>query len=65
MLADFAATYNGLVNSDTPSALRGSLTFATDATDASPVGSYLVTPGGLMNDSYSSRPATTRIPDPS
>src|SRR5207253_5554384 len=40
------------VNSDTPSALGGTLTFATAATSVSSVGSYAVTPGGLTSSNY-------------
>jgi subtilisin family serine protease len=49
----FGASYAGLVNGDTPSALGGTLTFATSATTASGVGSYSVTPGGLISSDYS------------
>ncbi|MDR3639531.1 MAG: MBG domain-containing protein, partial [Isosphaeraceae bacterium] len=47
----FTGTISGLTNSDTTTAL-GTLTFSTDATQSSPVGSYNVTPGGLSDPNY-------------
>src|SRR5207253_2624433 len=48
----FAVSYVGFVNSDTPRALGGSLTFTTTATTASSVGAYAVTPSGLTSSNY-------------
>jgi hypothetical protein len=48
----FAVTYAGFVNGQDPTALGGSLTFMTAATAGSDVGSYAVTPGGLMLSNY-------------
>ncbi|KUG08110.1 MBG domain-containing protein [Solirubrum puertoriconensis] len=48
----FTASYSGLVNSDTPASLGGSLSFATQATASSPVGAYDVTPSGLTSGNY-------------
>ena len=48
----FTATYSGFVLGQGPSVLGGTLTFTTPATAASPVGSYLVTPGGLTSPNY-------------
>ena len=48
----FTAQYVGLVNGDTAAALGGALTFATNATTASPVGAYAVVPGGLTSPNY-------------
>jgi subtilisin family serine protease len=52
-LTPFTATYSGFVNGDTAQrTLDGALTFATSATDRSPVGQYPVTPGGLAAANY-------------
>jgi len=52
-LTPFTATYSGFVNGDTAQrTLDGALTFATSATDRSPVGQYPVTPGGLTAANY-------------
>jgi hypothetical protein len=48
----FTVRYAGLVNGDTPGSLGGKLTFTTLATQASDVGSYAVTPGGLTSGNY-------------
>jgi hypothetical protein len=48
----FSVTYSGFVLGDTAAALAGSLSFATAATSASPVGSYAVTPSGLTSANY-------------
>src|SRR5207302_521825 len=48
----FSVTYAGFVNGDTPSALGGSLSYATAATAASAVGGYAVTPSGLTSGNY-------------
>lgn len=48
----FTASYSGLVNGEGPSTLGGTLSFATSATAASPVGGYDVTPGGLTSPNY-------------
>jgi CSLREA domain-containing protein len=47
----FTVHYSGFVNSDTASALSGSLSFST-AADNSPVGSYSITPSGLASNNY-------------
>src|SRR5205085_4335192 len=44
---------SGFVNSDTPAALSGSLSYATAATASSPVAFYTVTPSGLSSANYS------------
>jgi hypothetical protein len=44
--------YAGFVNGDTPAVLGGSLAFSTAATAASPVGTYVITPGGLTSPNY-------------
>ncbi|CAJ0809556.1 hypothetical protein LMG19083_04962 [Ralstonia psammae] len=53
----FSVAYTGLVNGQTPqtAGLQGTLTFATDATIASPAGRYAVLPGGLIANNYSIR----------
>ena len=53
----FSVAYTGLVNGQTPqtAGLQGTLTFATDATTASPAGRYAVLPGGLIANNYSIR----------
>ncbi|WP_439894262.1 two-partner secretion domain-containing protein (plasmid) [Ralstonia sp. 25C] len=53
----FSVAYTGLVNGQTPqtAGLQGTLTFATDATTASPAGRYAVLPGGLIANNYSVR----------
>ena len=48
----FSASYNGLVNGDTPTSLDGSLTFTTPAIADSRVGTYPVRPGGLTSTDY-------------
>jgi hypothetical protein len=48
----FTASYSGFVNGDTPSSLGGTLTFSTQATTSSDVGSYAITPGGLTSANY-------------
>jgi hypothetical protein len=48
----FAVTYSGFLNGDTPASLSGALSFATAAGDASNVGVYPVTPGGLSSANY-------------
>ncbi|HEX8116987.1 MAG TPA: MBG domain-containing protein, partial [Pyrinomonadaceae bacterium] len=49
----FTASYAGFVLGQNPSVLGGTLTFATPATVASPVGNYTVTPSGLTSPNYS------------
>src|SRR5205807_1710678 len=49
----FSVSYAGFVNGDNASSLGGTLSFATPATAASPVGSYAVTPGGVTSPNYS------------
>ena len=48
----FTARYEGLVLGDTPGVLAGTLTFTTNATVASHVGRYSVTPSGLASTNY-------------
>jgi hypothetical protein len=48
----FAVTYAGFVSGESAANLGGSLTFSTPATQASPVGTYPVTPGGLSSTNY-------------
>jgi hypothetical protein len=48
----FTASYVGLVNGDTASALGGTLDFGTAATASSPVGMYVVTSSGLTTGNY-------------
>ena len=48
----FTASYSGFVLGEGPAALGGTLSFATQATDASDVGSYAVTPSGLSSQNY-------------
>jgi hypothetical protein len=48
----FAVRYSGFVNGDTAGGLGGTLAFTTLATQASGVGSYDVTPGGLSSGNY-------------
>src|SRR5262249_31254662 len=40
-----SASYSGLLNSDTPASLAGTLGFTIAATQSSPVGAYALTPG--------------------
>ena len=42
----------GFVLGESPNVLGGSLTFATNATAASHVGSYTITPSGLTSTNY-------------
>lgn len=46
----FAVVATGLVNGDTPDTLAGILSFRTDATSSSGVGTYSVTPRGSSNN---------------
>ncbi|MFT3973745.1 MAG: MBG domain-containing protein [Amaricoccus sp.] len=48
----FGATYDGFVNGDDTGDLAGTLRFETVATQASPVGTYGVTPTGYTNGNY-------------
>ena len=48
----FSVGYSGFVLGDTSSALGGTLSFATSATTASPVGTYAVTASGLTSANY-------------
>ncbi len=48
----FTASYGGLVNGDTPSALTGALSFSTTATMNSLVGAYLVGCSGQSSTNY-------------
>lgn len=48
----YSARYAGFVNGDDPTDLTGSLRFDTTATQASPVGTYGVTPTGYSNGNY-------------
>ncbi len=51
----FTVSYNGFVAGDGASSLSGSLSFATTepTTGYAPVGTYTVTPSGLMSSNYS------------
>ena len=51
----FTVTYTGFVNGETSAVLGGSPAVATDATSASPTGSYDITPsqGAITNTNYS------------
>jgi subtilisin family serine protease len=51
-LPAFGANFAGFVNGDDAGDLGGTLSFATTATQASPTGSYPVTPGGLTATNY-------------
>ena len=48
----FTSTETGFVLGQDASSLGGSLTYSTTAINASPVGSYSVTPGGLTSTDY-------------
>jgi filamentous hemagglutinin family protein len=48
----FDATFTGFVLGQDPSVLGGTLGFTTAATQASPVGAYVLTPGGLTSGNY-------------
>ncbi|XHO08100.1 hypothetical protein ACEQUB_p01349 (plasmid) [Ralstonia syzygii] len=50
----FSATYTGLVGGQSPQTadLQGALRFFTDASVASPAGTYTVLPGGLTSNNY-------------
>lgn len=48
----FAAVGAGFVNGDTLASLGGTLSFATTATSASPVGAYPIVPSGLTSANY-------------
>jgi hypothetical protein len=48
----FSAAYAGFVAGDDPTDLGGALTFSTPAVPASSVGSYAVTPSGLVSNNY-------------
>lgn len=50
----FTVTATGLVNGDTLASVGGAVSFATNpnATTASPVGSYTITPSGLTSTNY-------------
>ena len=62
-LPPFTVSYGGFVANDSPSALGGVLTFATDATADAAVGTYAVTPGGVTSGNYdiSFRPGVLTI----
>jgi hypothetical protein len=52
----FTVTYTGFVLLETPAVLTGLLAFtgsATTANSSTPVGSYIITPGGLTSTNYS------------
>jgi filamentous hemagglutinin family protein len=64
--------YSGFVNSETPSALGGTLTYGGTSQGATDAGSYVIAPGGLISGNYTVsyvdgmltiRPAT-QIPQP-
>lgn len=48
----FTVSYSGFVLGETQAVLTGALTFSTTATEASPAGTYAVTPGGLTSPTY-------------
>jgi Tol biopolymer transport system component len=48
----FSVTYSGFVLNDGPSSVFGTLSFVTDATTQSNVGTYLVVPAGLNSANY-------------
>ncbi len=48
----FTARYSGFVNDDGPADLGGTLSFSTPATNASPAGTYSITPSGLTSSNY-------------
>ena len=48
----FTAGYSGFVNGDTVASFGGTLSFMTNASVSSPVGTYAVTPGGLTSSNY-------------
>ena len=48
----FTVSYDGFVNGDAPGSLGGTLAFDTQATAASAVGTYDVTPSGLTSGNY-------------
>src|SRR5262249_4927136 len=48
----FSVSYYGFVLSQGPSVLSGTLTFSTQATTNSPLGTYAITPGGLTSGNY-------------
>jgi hypothetical protein len=51
-LPSFGASYDGFANGDDAGDLGGTLVFATAATQASPAGSYPITPSGLTATNY-------------
>jgi hypothetical protein len=51
-LPSFTASYAAFVNGDGPSALSGSLNCSTNATAASPVGSYVINCAGQSSNNY-------------
>jgi len=52
IFTDFTASYSGFAGSDGPGDLDGALTFGGDAASAVNVGTYTITPGGLLSDNY-------------
>jgi hypothetical protein len=48
----FSVRYTGLVNGETSGVLSGTLSISTDATAASPPGSYPIIPSGLTSSNY-------------
>jgi hypothetical protein len=48
----FAVSYNGFVNGDSPGSLGGTLELNCGADTNSPVGSYIITAGGLTSTNY-------------
>lgn len=48
----FTASYDGFVNGETASVLKGELTITCSATKTSPAGSYDVVPSGLTAENY-------------
>ncbi|HEX4265007.1 MAG TPA: MBG domain-containing protein [Verrucomicrobiae bacterium] len=51
-LPNFTASYSGFVNNDTVSSLTAPVTLGTDATTASPAGTYAITASGTADTNY-------------
>src|SRR5262249_287858 len=51
-LPDFTVIYTGFVNGDDESSLTTPASVTTTATQASPVGTYTLTPGGAVDPDY-------------
>ena len=57
-LPPFTATFNGLVNGDTPATLDSPVTLTTTATQNSNAGTYLINPAGASDANYAINFAT-------